>query len=89
VKTSFGFIGITFLSVLWSLIILNDLSKSLYFCYEEIKDIWKLRRERVENSKAKIQLEGEEKDVEHYAQDLEENLEKFHWKLVQACASRR
>ena len=89
VKTSFGFIGITFLSVLWSLIILNDLCKSLYFCYKEIKDIRKLKKERVELSEVKIQLEEDEKDDKHYAQDLEEKLEKFHWKLVQACASRR
>ncbi len=86
VKTSFGFIGITFLSVLWSLIILNDLCKSLYFCYEEIKDTWKLIKER---EVVKIQLEREEKEDEHYSQDLDEKLEKFHWKLVQACASRR
>ncbi len=90
VKTSFGLIGITFLSVLWSLIILNDLSKLFYFFYEELKEeTGKLRTEEEEHSRVKIQLELDEKDDDHYAQDLEEKLEKFHWKLVKACASRR
>ena len=90
VKTSFGLIGITFLSVLWSLIILNDLSKLFYFFYEELKEeTGKLRTEGEEHSRVKIQLELDEKDDDHYAQDLEEKLEKFHWKLVKACASRR
>jgi hypothetical protein len=65
---------------------LNDLSKSLYFCFKEIQDIWQLRKERVELSQVKIQLEGCEKDNKHYAQYLDEKLEKFHWILVQACA---
>ncbi len=65
------------------------LCKSLSFCYEEIKDTWKLVKERGELSEVKIQLESEEKEDEHYSQDLDEKLEQFNWKLIKACASRR
>ena len=91
-KTSFRFIGITFLGVLWSVIILNDLAKLFRLCYEETRELLKERREQHHNEKTEkefdqvtIQLEDDEK----YLDDLEEKLGKVHWQLVKNCAARR
>ena len=91
-KTSFGFIGITFLGVLWSAIILNDLAKLFRLCYEETRELLKERREQHHNEKNEkefdqvtIHLEDDEK----YLDDLEEKLDKVHWQLVKNCAARR
>ena len=89
VKTSFGFIGITFLSSLWGLIILNDLAKLLNECYKETKDLLKERRERKEKErKDQVFIELSEEN-EICSQDLEEKLDKFHLQLVKACATRK
>ena len=92
VKTSFGYIGITFLSVSCGLIILNDLAKLLKECYRETKDLleerrgkMKDRRKETEIEQVKIELEQEGK----YAQDLDEKLEKIHLQLIKAIAARR
>jgi hypothetical protein len=92
VKTSFGYIGITFLSVSWGLIILNDLAKLLKECYRETKDLLEERRGKMKDGRkeneieqVKIELEQEEK----YAQDLDEKLEKIHLQLIKAIAAKR
>jgi hypothetical protein len=92
VKTSFGYIGITFLSVSWSLFILNDLAKLFNECFKETRDLLKERREKRKNKlreneieQVKIELEQDESD----ALDLEEKLDKIHLQLVKACAARR
>jgi cell division protein ZapA (FtsZ GTPase activity inhibitor) len=89
VKTSFGYIGITFLSSIWGLIILNDLAKLLNECYKETKDLLKERRQRKEKErKEQVVMELSEEN-EIYSQDLEKKLEKFHLQLVKACATRK
>jgi hypothetical protein len=93
VKTSFGYIGITFLSVLWGYIILNDLAKLLNECYEETKDLIREKRkkrinEQKENEIEQVKLELEQGE-EKCAQDLDEKLEKIHLQLIKACAARR
>ncbi len=93
VKTSFSYIGVTFWSVIWGCIILNDLVKLLKVCFDETKDLLKERREINENKKNEngdikqtaIHLEEDEM----YNQDLEEKLEKVHLKLIEACTARR
>jgi hypothetical protein len=90
VKTSFGYIGITFLCVLWGAIILNDLAKLFNLFYEETKDLLKARRTKKEIKRRK-KLEQDKNDLEmndmHF-QDLEEKLEIIHLQLVKACAAR-
>jgi hypothetical protein len=46
VKTSFGYIGITFWSILWAAFILNDLAKLFYKCYEVTNDLLRERGEK-------------------------------------------
>ena len=90
VKTSFGYIGITFLCVLWGAIILNDLAKLFNLFYEETKDLLKARRTKKEIKRRK-ELEQDKNDLEmndmHF-QDLEEKLEIIHLQLVKACAAK-
>ncbi len=87
-KTSFGYIGIIFLSSIWFLIIGNDLMKLFQLCYEETKSLLSEKQQednkiKEEQEQVKIQLEDE------YSNDLGEKLDKIHLQLVKACAKRR
>ena len=92
VKTSFGYIGIISLSLLWGAFILNDLPSFLRLLYEIAKDLLKegreLNRNREEKERdlkqVKIQMEDE-----LYSQELEEKLDQIHFQLVKACVKRR
>jgi hypothetical protein len=91
VKTSFGYIGIIFLSVLWGAIILNDLAKLFNLCYEETKELLEERRTKREIKRRK-ELEQDKIDLEENQmdfQDLEEKLKKIHLQLVKACVARK
>jgi cell division protein ZapA (FtsZ GTPase activity inhibitor) len=92
VKTSFGYIGIISLSILWSVFILNDLGKLLVLCYEETKDLLEKRRQRKE--KEQIELKEIEQvtielEQDQYLQDLDEKLNIIHLRLVEVCVARR
>jgi len=92
VKTSFGYIGITFLSVSWGLIILNDLAKLLKECYRETKDLLEVRRGKMKDGRKETEIEQVKIELEQegkYAQDLDEKLEKIHLQLIKAIAARR
>jgi hypothetical protein len=89
VKNSFGFIGITFLSSLWGLIILNDLIKLLNLAYEEIDDFLKEKRASKEINRAKTERITMEREDKTLNLDLEEKLDQVHLKLVKACVARK
>jgi hypothetical protein len=57
VKTSFGYICIAFLSVLYGYIILNDLAKLLNECYEETKDLIREKRKKRINEQKENEIE--------------------------------
>ena len=87
-KTTFGYIGIMFNAFIWGCIIINDLMKLVGFFYDESKIYLKEKREQKENRKrenvnANIQMEIVR------SEQLQEKLDKFHIKLVKACAKRR
>ena len=95
-KTSFGYIGITSLSLLFGVFIFNDMTKlihSIYQCYLDYKV-----RKRVEIARKKRQKEKENEERNKNAQikieyehshNLKEKLEKFHLKLVKSVASHK
>ena len=87
IKTSFGYIGIISLSLLWSSIILNDLAKIFHLCYEIVKDKLKEReqKKRIEQKEKEIEQVNLEMD-EEYSQSLEEKLARVHLELIKACA---
>ena len=91
-KTSFGYLGVLCLSLLWGSIILNDLAKVFQLCFEIGKDLLNERR-ALKEKKRKEKREKEIEEVilemdEEFAQDLEERLAQIHLQLVKACARR-
>ena len=89
-KTSFGFIGITSLSLLFGAILLNDLVKLMNAIYEHYLD-FKVRRNYLESE---VQDEKKNNQIQiemdrDYSLDLEEKLEKFHLKLAKAVAKNK
>jgi hypothetical protein len=92
VKTSFGYIGIISLCLLWSVFILNDLGKLLVVCYEETKDLLKERRqikEKKQNEIDQVKIELEQEEDDQYLQNLDEKLNKIHLQLIKVCKARR
>ena len=88
VKTTFGYIGIISLSLLYGAIILNDLAKFLQLCFIIAKDLLKERREQKEKEKNEVREVKIQIDDEFFSQELEEKLEKIHFQLIKACAKR-
>jgi hypothetical protein len=90
-KTSFGYIGITFLAVLFGSIFLNDFIKLCIYYFRHLRD-WYRRwcqsqtpEERSEEeNKKKIVLEMEQS---HDDDALEDALEKVYFKLVRNNAN--
>ena len=93
-KKTFGYIGIISLTLLVSVILLNDLAKlcnSIYILWKENRresQSEKNRRDKEENRKE----DEEDKELQiqvdrMYSEDLEIKLEKVHLKLVKAVAA--
>ena len=91
-KTSFGYIGIISLSLLYGAIILNDLAKFLQLCFIIAKDLLKERRDQKEKEKKEKEKEVREVNIqiddELYSQELEEKLQQINFQLIKACAKR-
>lgn len=86
-KTTFGYIGIVSLSILYGSFILNDLFKLLVACFRVMRS----KNDQDENQTNQQSEEREEdKDEEcKYGEELEEKLENFHFHLVKAIAKNR
>jgi cell division protein ZapA (FtsZ GTPase activity inhibitor) len=95
-KKTFGYIGIISLTLLVSVILLNDLAKLCNAIY----NLWteKRRESQRENSRRDKEenAEDEEEDKElqiqverMYSKDLEMKLEQVHLKLVKAVAANK
>ncbi len=90
-KKTFGYIGIISLTLLISVILLNDLAKLCNFIYI----LWDEKRR--ESQREKSERDKEENDEEDnelqievdrmYSKDLEMKLEQVHLKLVKAVAA--
>ena len=86
-KTSFGYIGITFLSVLFGSIFGNDFIKLCIYYYREL-----IQRTRNTNSNNNIdqldQIEEHRIQADQmYADELEERLECVYFRLMMANAN--
>ena len=84
-KQSFGYIGIISLSLLFGVIILNDLFKMCKYIHNEINDNW-----YEENIEFKNDENGKFNDdiVLDMDQELEEKLENIYFSLVKAHAKK-
>jgi hypothetical protein len=77
---SFGYIGITSLFLLFSIIFGNDLIKLISFYFNEFKLYWKRRKETT-----KVEGEPKEDNVRiqmELSKKLEQDLEKVYFELV-------
>jgi hypothetical protein len=84
-KTSFGYIGITFLAVLFGSIFLNDFIKVCIYYFNKFRD-WRQNRNELEEFNAENK-ENDEVILELdqiYADSLDESLEKFYVKLLKS-----
>ncbi len=86
-KTSFGYIGITFLTFLFGSIFVNDSIKLCIHYFNHLKNWW----QRNQEMKEERQSQGEENKDETvleldqiYTDEFEESLEKVYFKLVKA-----
>ncbi len=90
-KTSFGYIGITFLSVLFGSVFGNDLIKLCIHYFNHLKNWWNRKQEMKEVRQSQ---DKENKDIvleldQIFGDELEDSLEKVYFKLVKANAKNR
>ena len=91
-KTSFGYIGITFLVVLFGSIILNDLIKLCIYYFNGWREWWRgINNDQmqvnpiVNNEAERVQLE-----MDHaYGEVLEERLERVYIRLLEMNSNRK
>jgi hypothetical protein len=92
-KTSFGYIGITFLVVLFGSVFLNDFIKLCIYYFNGLREWWRgnVVREQMNN----LNNEREEEDQIHiemnddYDEDLEDKLERVYFRLLELNQNRR
>ena len=85
-KTSFGYIGITFLVVLFGSIFLNDFIQRCIYLYNEcFKYLLEKRRDNQENEKENEK--DNDRTVLDMDENLEEKLERVYFKLIQSNVS--
>jgi hypothetical protein len=95
-KTSFGYIGVTFLACLFGSVFANDFLKLFLHYFNRLRDWWRQRRNiNQNNADQREQVEEEEENQvqleidRDYADDLEQKLEAFYFKLVETNANNR
>ena len=91
VKTSFGYIGITFLVVLFGSIFMNDLIKLCIYYFNGLREWWRGNNEREQENAENQRQEHVKIEMDRlvYVNDLEEKLEKVYIKLVEVNSKRR
>ena len=87
-KKTFGFIGIFFLTLLVTVILLNDLAK----LFNSIYIFWNEKRRESQGDKSRGDMDKDDKELQieidgMYSKDLEMKLERVHLKLVRAVAA--
>ena len=92
-KTSFGYIGITFLTVLFGSIFGNDLIKLYIYHFNHLRDCYRNWCERIKHE-GELEEEENKKEIilemdQTFDDDLEEALEKVYFKLVRNNAKWR
>ena len=88
-KTSIGYIGITFLAVLFGGVFVNDFAKVCIHYFGHLRDLWRRCRQRKSESENEEEENGKGCDVileidQEYTDELEESLEKVYIKLLKA-----
>ena len=91
-KTSFGYIGVTFLVVLFGSIFLNDFIKFCIYLFNDLREWWRVKKENKEIAKRTKNTQKEKDEQAIFLQienrDLEEKLERVYFKLVEVNAKK-
>jgi hypothetical protein len=91
-KTSFGYVGITFLSVLFGSIFANDFIKLCIYFFNNWIRLCKRKKEYKENRET---IDGDDSDDvilemdQKYSKELEESLENFYLRLAKSIAKKK
>ena len=92
-KTSFGYIGITFLVVLFGSIFLNDFIKLCIYLHNDLREWWRGNendgQEQLNNRNNETEQEVQIEMDRIYGEDLEEKLERVYFKLLEVNANKR
>ena len=91
-KTSFGYIGITFLIVLFGSIFMNDLIKLCIYYWNGLREWWRGNendQEQLNNRNNQIVQEVQIEMDRVYGEDLEEKLERVYIKLLEVNVNRK
>ena len=96
-KTSFGYIGITFLTVLFGSILLNDFLKVCIYYFNHLREWWRRNDDREQANNDNHNQEQRQRDEEQvqiemddvYGEELEEQLERVYLRLLELNANRR
>ena len=88
-RTSIGYIGITFVAVLFGGVFVNDFVKVCIHYFGHLRDLWRRKREAENNKEEENGKRCKERDVileidQEYADELEESLEKVYIKLLKS-----
>ena len=82
-KTSFGYIGITFLVLLFGSIFLNDLLKLCIYYFDGLKEWWREKKDKEEEKRKQDEVKSDEIRLDiidsNYVDDLEKGLEKVYF----------
>ncbi len=92
VKTSFGYIGITFLIVLFGSIFLNDFIKLCIYFWINWKEWWKgINNDQIQvNTRVNNEAELVQLEMDHaYGELLEENLKRVYIRLLEINSNRK
>ncbi len=91
VKTSFGYIGITFLVVLFGSIFLNDFIKLLIYYFRSMREWWGENKQQLNDVNDERQKEHQVQiEMDRvYGEELEEKLERVYIRLLELNANRR
>ena len=90
-KTSFGFTGVIFLTVLFGSILGNDLLKVCSYCCNGLGRWWRKKKENDMNKKVENDVKKTDEIIVDLKDqdDLDETLEKVYFKLVKINAINR
>jgi hypothetical protein len=91
-KTSFGYIGVTFLIALFGSIFLNDFIKLCIYYWNGMRELWREKKRHEENQN---QFNGEKEEHVQlemdsvYGEDLEDKLERVYFRLLEVNSNQK
>jgi hypothetical protein len=92
-KTSFGYIGITFLACLFGSIFLDDFIKLCLYYFGDLRDLWRRWWQRRKEAKENEEQENKDETIlemrQTYEDNLEDTMDRVYFKLVKSNAKNK